>query len=530
MRMLKNISFSVVATILFFTLLEGISRLFLFPGSYDFIERRAIEQGLHQRKGRGEFRILLYGESTMHGGHLYPYSTIDKWVKAYFKDLLPEKISRCVTVTNFGRLGASSRFITTAFVDTVPYKPDLAVFYMAHNDFIQLKNRREYFSRKPAMERFEDLLEELPKHSSFVNAMNGLIIRAKIMRNRAGDKSLKKIDHWYDEEDREPSIAASDLLDSDSPEFTVIRKDFETDVNKAVSVARENSIPIIFLEGVARWKGYEPVRSAHAAFTEKNGLTLWTGIFFDAEDLFVRERYGEALLLYKRCLELDAHYALTYYRMGQCYEHLNEFGKANEFYSLANDNDRFPIRAPSAVNRFYESLRALAMRGVYIVQTQKLFEDRSPNGIVDETLITDQIHPTIEGQALIAREIVKVIYDKGLLAPKGQWRWDRLRTVEETKKALGFDKNDEFEICLALAGYVKNHYTKAAEFLEKALTIRPDSVFAKSWLARTYWKKGEKKKALDLYRQLYRKVPSSVSEYARRHLAINIKLLDSPSR
>lgn len=513
----KNTLFGIGMTILFFGALEMIFRAFVFPGSFDYIERRAIEQGLKQRKKVNEFRIFLYGESTMHGCHLYPYSTIDKWIKLYLADLLPEKISQRVTATNFGRIGEDSLFITQSFIDTVPYKPDLAVFYMAHNDFIWVENRKKYFSPMPFTKRFEKSLEELPRHSSFLNALNRLVVGSKIAKNRMRDSSLKKTDNWYESEDVKPAIAPSDLFYPNSPEFNIVMKGFEDNVKHAVDVAGKHSIPLVFLEGVSKWKGYEPVKSIHSSSIKESALIEWTGIFSEAEELFTGKKYNEALALYGRCMDIDPSYALTYYRIGECHECLGDYKEANTFYSLANDNDCFPNRAPSAVNRFYESLRAMNMGGVYVVQTQEVFEGQSPNGIIDERLIADQMHPAVEGQALIALEIVRVIYENDLLAPKREWGWDRLRTVAEMYKNLDLNNDSQFEICLGLASYLKRHYAKAAEYLEKALMLKPDSIFAKSWLAWAYWEIDEKQRALGLYKQLYQQAPAKAAKFFKKH-------------
>ncbi|MCX5685863.1 MAG: tetratricopeptide repeat protein [Candidatus Omnitrophica bacterium] len=515
MQKSKNIYFSGIIIILFFALLEGTARLFVFPGSSDYIERRIIEHGLKQKKAGGEFRILLYGESTMHGSHLFPHSTIDKWIKLYLADLLPEGVSSRVTTANFGRMGANSRFIRKAFLETVPYKPDLAVFYMAHNDFCIAENRR--YIPRPFMKRFYDVTAEFPKHSSFLNFLNRLVIRSKIMMGRKKDTRLKDVNNWYTEGSGLPDITEADYIYRPSPQFDRVKIVFENNVKKTIDIARRHSIPVIFFERIARWKGYEPIRPIHDPAITKDALALHDNLFSRAEEEFTKKRYAEALALYDRCARIDPMYALTYHRMAECRERLGEFSKANKFYSEANDLDRFPLRAPSDVNRFYESLRLQNLDKVHIIRTQELFEESSPDGIVGDELIGDQIHPTVDGQALMALEVVKLIYDNDMLAPKARWRWDRLRTAGEMKKSLNIDKDAEFEIELGLAGYVGHHYVKAREYLERALAIKPGSIFAKSWLAWAYWKSGEKRKAIDLYRQLYREAPAVTSEHLKNY-------------
>ncbi|MBI5144531.1 MAG: hypothetical protein HZA30_05645 [Candidatus Omnitrophica bacterium] len=159
----KKILFSTIIIVSFFGFAELISRVFVFPGSYDYIERRIIEHKLSQRKKSGEFRIFLYGESTMHGGALYPRSVIGKWLRMYLADLLPEEIMRNITVINFGRMGANSDFITNAFAETIAYKPDLAIFYIAHNNFCLFEYRLDRISKKPLLCRFKVFCGTLPK-------------------------------------------------------------------------------------------------------------------------------------------------------------------------------------------------------------------------------------------------------------------------------------------------------------------------------------------------------------------------------
>ena len=102
----------------------------------------------------------------MHGHYLYPRSTIKTWMKLYLQDLLPEASARRVTITNFGRLGEGSDFITRAFIETIPYKPNLAVFYLAHNDYTLVRHREAYFKPIPFKEKMEHFFGEIPTKSS----------------------------------------------------------------------------------------------------------------------------------------------------------------------------------------------------------------------------------------------------------------------------------------------------------------------------------------------------------------------------
>lgn len=523
--MIKRTVFSLLIIIVFFGSIELAFRSLLFPGSYDYIERCVMDQGLRRKKARDEYRIFLFGESTMHGHYLHPRSTIKVWMELYLRDLLPEEAARRVTITNFGRLGEGSDFITRAFIETIPYRPDLAVFYLAHNDYTLIKHREDYFRPPPLKERLERFFGEMPRKSSFLTFLNRLYISARAKRRAAKDSRRKIEDVWHTES-RRPAFYDRDelLLYPGSREFNAIKERFESNVKRIIRSARSHSIKTVFFEGVSKWTGFEPVRSVHSRSLTAGALDRWNDIDKTAEELYRDGKFAEASSLYRKCLELDDAYALTYYRIGQCREHMGDAAKANEYYALSNDKDCFPIRGPSAVNRFYESIRGADVKDVSVIRTREIFEQNSPGGMIGDDLVADQLHPTIKGQALMALEIVRLMYLDGLIVPKEEWRWDRLRSPGEMTEGLGLDDAFKFNMYIALAGYVERRYDKASEFLEKAVGIRPNSIFAQSWLAWAYWKQGEKEKALEIYRKLRSQAPDKAAVFFKEHPEIEKEL------
>ena len=518
---LKNICFSLIALAVFFASAEGICRiLFVTPGASDFIERSIIQQKLTKFKPKDEFRIFLYGESTMHGDALYPKSTIDKWILIYLEDLLGKEIARKVKIYNFARLGANSHFISKSFTETVGYNPDMAVFYTAHNDFVQLDNRRSDFDVQPLVfgdkEFFDQWFRSCIKKSAFLSEITRLFIRVKIERHKWQDQHKKDdapaIETW--EKFYNPEY---DAIDHGSYVFKTIHANWVRNVNKIIHLARRRHIPVVFFEAVCNLKEYQPNESVHRLDLTKAELERWEALNKDAEHAFLDKHYEKATEFYEQCLTIDPEYALTYYRLGQCFESLSQFAKANQNYLLANDKDRVPLRAPSEVNQFYESLRSAALERVTVIPTEKIFEKFSPNGIVDSHLLLDTMHPSIEGQAIASLEIVKAIYKQGLVAPRKLWHWQDLGPTQDYEEKLGLDKDFEFSVYLKKAIFVGRFYEKSIEYSLKALAIKPDSIEAKRQLAWTYWRKGNRKNAFSLYREIYKESPDAVLEVFKKY-------------
>jgi len=514
--------FSLITFILVFVSLEGLSRIFFVrPGASDFIERRIIEQGLTKHKAKDEFRIFLYGESTMQGDALCPKFTVEKWISIYLKDLLGSSISRKVKVYNLARLGSNSHFISQSFYDTIYYKPDLVVFYTAHNDFVQLDNRHTNFNPQPLTFGEKGFLKHFSwtmiKQSAFLSELTRLHIRLKIELHKRQDKKLKKHDLPSFETWEKFYDPQYDAYDHDSYVFKTILAHWIRNINQIIHVAQKRQLPVIFLEGISNFKEYYPNESTHSPSLTAPNLFAWEEVHQKAERAFSDKNYVEAAKLYQKSLELDPEYAMTYYRLGQCYENLSEFGKANEYYLTANDKDRVPLRAPSEVNRFYDSLEREKLKGITVIKTKGLFEQYSPNGIIDGKLLLDPVHPTVDGQALMSLEIVKSIYTQGWVAPKASWHWDQLGPTDDYEKELGLDQDFKFNIYLNKAIFVGRFYSKAVEYSEKALAIRPDSIEAKRQLAWTYWRMGNKEKASTLYQEIYEKWPGSLLELFKKY-------------
>ena len=147
-RLLKALSQVLISTLLLFAGLEVLFRFIGAPGASHFVEKVVIQEKLSPHKPKGEFRVFAYGESTMHGSHYGPTSSPARWLGAYLKDFLPQ---RNIRVVNFARIGHGSDFTYDTFQSTLFYKPDLALFYLGHNDFLPGNRKDQIASEKGTM-------------------------------------------------------------------------------------------------------------------------------------------------------------------------------------------------------------------------------------------------------------------------------------------------------------------------------------------------------------------------------------------
>ncbi len=520
MPKLKHLIFYCIIFAIGFGLVEGVSRIFSVPGSYEYIERCGINQGLTPRKPRDEFRIFLFGESTMHGSHLHPQSTIQKWIDMYLENVLEPEDAERVRVINFARLGAASDFIAEGFVDMVGFKPDVAAFYSAHNDYIIRGVREGLVQSAPFGERVEDGFKNFCKRFAFFSGVKRAALKVKLERRRKRQpppdgRTIKE--EWYDEPKGNIHYTASkDLLTPHSDLFRQVETQWQQNIERILRKGQSRKIPVVFFNAVSRMKDYAPFESRNSPDLSADQLSEWQRIFKAAEDLFAREDYVRARSMYEQALKIDDHYALIHFRLGQLAEMDRQYDVAYNYYEQANDLNYYPIRAPSVINTFYQQLAAAAREGVFVLDSDRSFREQSTNGLVDGELVFDQIHPTVRGQALMALQLIQLIYEQELFVPKERWHWDRLKSFDELAQQIEITDDHQFFIYVYSARFVSDYYGHAEQFLKKALAIKPDSLAARTRLAWTYWRMGKKDEAIKMYRALSRQYPDQAEEFFKR--------------
>jgi len=510
----KNFIFSAVIFVLFFALLELPLRVFSPPATYDFIERRIFEQNLRLRKSPGEIRIFMFGESTMLGGNLYPKSTIKKWMDLYAEKILGEKAASRVNVLNLGRLGEGSGFFLEAFSQTLGYRPDIVVFYSAHNDFAIRQQRDELLFGKSPGDRIHGFFSGLVRKSALLSSINRLFIRKKALRKQRASKADQYSEGYeFIEIEKKPAGLYNDQVAMGSEAFQKVQKNWEDNIVSIIRVGQKYKIPVIFFEGVADFKDYPPRASAHKKDITAEQLRSWERLNSQAEALLASARYDEASRLLEECLQYDNEYAMSYYRLGQCYERLGDYARANTDYKLANDFDLLRSRGPSTINKFYERLSSGALPGVFVIPTPRIFEESSEHGIMDGRLLADTVHPTIQGQALMALSVLRLLYQQNLLPADMIWHWENLPvSYLVLQDKLGIDDEFLFFYYLNRAKFMLSYSDKALEYANKALEIDPGSLAAQRLVAWIHWQRGDIQEAVREYRELYKKAPKTIEE------------------
>lgn len=474
------------------------------PGASRHIEKVLIEAHLGSRKPSGEFRIFTYGESTMHGSHYGPVSNPARWLEAYLKDFLPD---HKIVVVNFARMGSSSEFAYGSFRDTLTYKPDLAIFYLGHNDFLR-GNRKDHVQAERRMIRYQ-LRNFIRKSWFFSTGAKWVVSWRMKLKKEKPEVALES-----DVIEMPPlGIGTQNATPSHEPFYWENLEFFRENILAILKLARRKGVKALFYKPVSNIKDFSPFHSVHMRPLTAEELARWEKYFEEGKKKLEAGNWEEARPVLGQAYALDPTYAELCFRLGRGYFEAGELVKARKFLEEARDRDAIIFRATTDVVSVLEKLGR--EEGLNLLDTEKVILPEALGGIPGEPVIEDNVHLSLRGHSLVGRFTAREIANQNWIAPKEAWRFERERAYGEIARDLGIDEELLFSAYLQMVNYFGSRFDNRIRYAEKALELKPDHPRALRYLAWTCWLKGEKDRAMSVYRRLGGVDPEALREVLR---------------
>ncbi len=121
----------------------------------------------------------------------------------------------------------------------------------------------------------------------------------------------------------------------------------------------------------------------------------------------------DAVPYLKQAVQSFPEHGLTHYRYAQALEKSGDTTTAVEEYEKARDLDEMPWRAAETTSQM---IRDLAQKNnVWLADVEQRFHQVEPQGI-GWRLMVDHLHPSIEGQVLLARTVFDTLAEHGWMS------------------------------------------------------------------------------------------------------------------
>ena len=330
-----------------------------------FQATRPLHDMFRREKPKNGFRIFVLGSSTVVG---FPYEenlTFSKILQERLQDSYPD---RYIEVVNTA-ITAINSYTLLDYIDAVlKEEPDAILIYAGHNEFYGAFGigsvEKTYRSRALTFLHL-DLLS-FKVYQLLRNTVN------KIREVIAGNRPEKSVRGTLME-----LIVDNREITYKSKVYNACLKEFRSNLESLLSKAAKKNVPVFISELVSNVRDLPPFCSV-----ANNSYPAASEIFDAANQ----------------------------------YEKNGDFEKARENYYLAKDLDCIRFRASEEIN---EIIQDLAIQyDATLVPMKAYFEDASPNRLIGNNLITEHVHPNIEGCFLMAEAFYHEIVNSKLIADR----------------------------------------------------------------------------------------------------------------
>jgi len=352
-------------------------------------------------KPPGTFRMFCVGESASAG---WPHPPGESWSNHLETSLRTAFPARPIEVLNVGAHAYASYRIRLIFDDIIEFEPDLIALWVGNNEFLE---RRSY----GAITGRDSALAEFARSSRLVLLLNGLISRwldpEATLSGAARESS--EFEQWT-----KIRRMALDLR-ADPVQFDRVKDHYSWTLRSMVEEAERRGIPVFLFTVPVNLRDWRPIVSHHSL--SDDALARFVDSFDAARAKMLRGDAVGAIVDLDAAVALDPGHAETWYVRGRAYEALGREDEARAEYGRARDLDFNPFRALGEMN---EGLRLLAQRhrNTTLLDLEREFDLASPRGSPGFELFLDYVHPSREGNLLVAATVFDAIVAANLLGPR----------------------------------------------------------------------------------------------------------------
>ena len=338
----------------------------------------SVETGYFRTERNPEaFRVVTMGGSSAAG---FPYgygASLAGMLEQRLRRTFPERELEVITTA----MSAINSYALLDFVDEIlALSPDAVLIYAGHNEFVGILGVGSAYtsSRSPALTRLILRLREL----TLYRLLEGLLAPDAPAAGGGDDGTLMA------------RVAAERRIASDSTLFRRGLEQFDGNLRALLARYRAAGVPVFVGTLVSNERDQAPFIS------ERSGDPEWAAALARGSDLLAHGRSGEAVALARDLVARDGADAAARYLLGRALLAQGDAPAARVAFVEARDADQLRFRAAS---RFNDIIRqAAAGQGATVVEVEDALRRRTADGIIGHDLITEHLHPNVEGYFLLA--------------------------------------------------------------------------------------------------------------------------------
>ncbi|MBN1414247.1 MAG: hypothetical protein JW973_04030 [Bacteroidales bacterium] len=309
-----------------------------------------------KEKPENGFRLFVMGSSTAMGFPYYHNAMFSRILQERLQDSYPGKKIEIVNTA----ITAVNSFTLLDFInDVLDEDPDAILIYAGHNEFygafgigsVEKSNR----SRNLII-----LHEKLLNFRMYQFLRDGI---NRIMLFFSGRKTDEDVLGTF----MKVIVDDKEIIYQDKT-YSIGIESYRKNMDQLLRKVKRKNVPVFISELVSNVKNQKPLCSKKSTRFPASSDVYYSGLKYERE---------------------------------------GNYDQAKEYLYLAKDLDCLRFRASEEINAI---IHELAIEyDAFLIPMKSIFEDSSPNGLIGYNLITEHLHPNIEGYFLMADAFYEVI-------------------------------------------------------------------------------------------------------------------------
>jgi len=370
-------------------------------------------------KEKDQFRIICLGGSASASWPHPPPEIYSTYLEKSLQELYP---SKKIEIINCSAHGFASYRIRQVFETIIPLKPDAVIIWSGNNEFLE---RRNY--KTSELKNF--LID-------FRNNFRSLTLVSELISKHKYNDTPDVAETFWKKVNEEALE-----LRSNPEQFEKVKEHYRQSMESIVNEAEINNITLLLMTVPVNLRDWEP--NVSYLGLNSNDSIQWIEEFKDGKNQMLSSDYSEAIVSFSNANKIAPNHAETCFWLARAYELNNDTISALKYYIEAKDLDYNPFRVISDFNNI---LSAIANNNpeVVLIDMEEMIRRYAHNGIPGFDLFLDYVHPTKDGNMVIACETANIILKTNLVSATAVSKRIRLNEIKEINQSDYLDENDMY--------------------------------------------------------------------------------------
>jgi tetratricopeptide (TPR) repeat protein len=345
-------------------------------------------------------RVFVQGGSTAAG---FPF-----YFGGSFGDILEQRLlqsfpGRPIEVVSTAMAAVNSYALLDLADEIIEEDPDVILIYAGHNEYYGALGVAS--AESVGRGRAVVLLYQRLSRFRLVQAVRALLFRT-IGLLRGGGQAVPGATLME-------RMVGERAIPYGSPMYGAGIDQFRANLSALLEKYRDRDIPVLIGTLVSNERNHRPFISSVGPDVD---VDVWQQAYSRALRYAQAGAIDHATAVLDSLIRADSVAADPYFARAVIKDRQGDHAAARLDFLAAKDRDQLRFRAPEAMNRV---IREEAERhGAVVVESQAAFVTASPGGIPGDNLMTEHLHPTAEGQFILADAFYDALRDSNLL---GRW-------------------------------------------------------------------------------------------------------------